>query len=311
MFSRKSEPKPVPMSLNKQIMDVEKLLRRIIPRMIEIDLILSPDLPRINADPSQVEQVLMNLAVNARDAMSGVGKLTVRTSGVTLDEEYCRLQLEATPGEYLLLEVTDTGHGMDKETLEHIFEPFFTTKEVGRGTGLGLAMVYGIVKQHNVHITVYSEVGKGTSFRIYIPAITGEVEPEVKESGIIPAFGTETVLLVDDEEFVRELGARILVKHGYVVLQAENGSKALDLFKKERSQISLVILDLIMPEMGGTECLKGLLKIDPNVKVLTASGFSADASVKETIQIGAKGFVAKPFRVKDLLSEVRKVLDEG
>ena len=200
---------------------------------------------------------------------------------------------------------------MDKETVEHIFEPFFTTKEMGRGTGLGLAMVYGIVKQHNGHITVYSEVGKGTTFRVYLPAIDGEVETDVETTDIMPAFGTETVLLVDDEDLVSDLGARILTKHGYTVLKAANGREALDLFKKERSQISLVILDLIMPEMGGTECLKELLKIDPQVNVLVASGYSADASVKETIQMGAKGFVTKPFRVKELLRDVRKVLDKG
>ena len=200
---------------------------------------------------------------------------------------------------------------MDKDTVERIFEPFFTTKEVGRGTGLGLAMVYGIVKDHKGHIIVFSAVGKGTTFRVYLPAIEGEMETAVETTAIILAFGTETVLLVDDEDFVRELGARILTKHGYTVLQAQNGREALDLFRKERSQISLVILDLIMPEMGGPECLKELLKIDPHVNVLIASGYSADASVKETIQTGAKGFVAKPFRVKDLLRDVRKVLDEG
>ncbi len=311
MFSRKSEPKPVSMNLNKQIVEVEKLLRRTIPKMIDIHLDLSPDLPAINADPSQIEQILMNLAVNARDSMPDKGKLTVITEIVTLDEEYCRLHVEATSGEHVLLSVSDTGHGMDRETAEHIFEPFFTTKEMGRGTGLGLAMVYGIVKQHNGHISVYSEVGKGTTFRVYLPAMPADVEPDVEASGIMPAFGTETVLLVDDEDFVRELGARILTKHGYTVLQATNGREALDLFKKESSQISLVILDLIMPEMGGTECLKKLLKIDPQVKVLVASGYSADASVKKMIQIGAKGFVSKPFRVKDLLRGVRKVLDEG
>jgi two-component system, cell cycle sensor histidine kinase and response regulator CckA len=309
MFSRKSEPKPVPMKLNKQIVQVEKLLRHTIPKMIDIRLDLSSDLPDVNADPSQIEQVLMNLAVNARDAMPDKGKLTVRTDIVTLDEEYCGLHIEANPGEYVVLEVSDTGHGMDKETVEHIFDPFFTTKEMGRGTGLGLAMVYGIVTQHNGHITVYSEVGKGTTFRVYLPAIEGEVETDVETTRIMPAFGTETVLLVDDEEFVRELGARILTKHGYTVLQAVNGKEGLDLFKKERSQVSLVILDLIMPEMGGTECLKELLKINPNVKVLVASGYSADASVKETIQMGAKGFVTKPFRFKELLQTVRNVLD--
>ena len=311
MFSRKSEPKPVPMNLNKQIVQVEKMLRRTVSKMIDIELRLSVDPPKINADPSQMEQVLMNLAVNARDAMPDKGKLTVKTEALTLDEDYCRLHVEAKPGDYVLLKVSDTGQGMDMETVERIFEPFFTTKEMGRGTGLGLAMVYGIVEQHNGHITVYSEVGKGTTFRVYFPAISSDVEPSVEDSGIMPAFGTETVLLVDDEQFVRELGARILTKHGYTVLQAVNGREALDLFGKERSQISLVILDLIMPEMGGTECLKELLKIDPQVNVLVASGYSADASVKETVQMGAKGFVTKPFRVKDLLRDVRKVLDEG
>ena len=172
-------------------------------------------------------------------------------------------------------------------------------------------MVYGIVKQHNGHITVYSEVGKGTTFRVYLPAIQGEVETDVETTGIMPAFGTETVLLVDDEEFIRELGARILSKHGYTVLQAVNGREGLNVFKSKRSQISLVILDLIMPEMGGTECLKELLNIDPQVTVLVASGYSGDASVKETIQMGAKGFVTKPFRVNELLRDVRKALDEG
>ncbi|MGO9118407.1 MAG: PAS domain S-box protein [Desulfomonilaceae bacterium] len=311
MFSRKSEPKPVPMNLNKRIVQVEKLLRRTIPKMIDVKLELSADLPQINADPSQVEQVIMNLAVNARDAMPDKGKLTLRTDIVTLDEDYCRLHLEANPRNYVLLEISDTGQGMDKETAERIFEPFFTTKEMGRGTGLGLAMVFGIIKQHNGHITVYSEVGIGTTFSVYLPAIPAEVEPEVEDIGIMPAFGTETVLLVDDEEFVRELGARILTKHGFTVLQAVNGREGLDLFKKERSQISLVVLDLIMPEMGGTECLKELLKIDPKVKILIASGFSADASIRETIQMGAKGFVNKPFRVKEFLRDVRKVLDES
>jgi CheY-like chemotaxis protein len=201
---------------------------------------------------------------------------------------------------------------MDKETVKHIFEPFFTTKEIGRGTGLGLAMVYGIVKQHNGHVTVYSEVGKGTTFRVYLPAMESPAEPDVKDSGgMIPAMGTETVLLVDDEESVRELGARILAKQGYNVLKVGNGREALDLFKRERSHISLVILDLIMPAMGGTECLKELLEIDPEVNVLAASGYSSDGSANETIRMGAKGFVSKPFRAKELLRDVRRVLDEG
>lgn len=309
LFSRKTEPKAVVMKLNKQIVQVEGILRRTIPKMVDISLDLSPDLPEIYADPSQVEQVLMNLAVNARDAMLDGGKLTVRTVRETLGEEYCRVHVEANPGEHVLLEISDTGSGMDKETVKHMFEPFFTTKEKGRGTGLGLAMVYGIVKQHNGHVSVYSEVGKGTTFRVYFPAIESEVETDVETTGVMPAFGTETVLLVDDEDLVRELGARILTKHGYTVLQASNGREALKLFNKKRSRIALVILDLIMPAMGGTECLKELLKIDPQVNVLVASGYSADAWVKECGELGAKGFVAKPFRFKELLQQVRKTLD--
>ena len=202
MFSRKSEPKPVLMNLNKQIVEVETLLRRIIPKMINIRLDLSSDLPDISADTCQIEQVIMNLTVNARDAMPDNGALTIRTMAVMLNEDYCRLHVEVNPGEYVLLEISDTGHGMDNETLEHLFEPFFTTKEMGRGTGLGLAMVYGIVQQHKGHITVQSEVGKGTTFRVYLPAIPPNVESGVADSGVMPALGTETLLLVDDEEFV-------------------------------------------------------------------------------------------------------------
>ena len=310
MFSRALEPKRLPMNLNKQILQIEKLLRRTIPKMIDIRLDLASDLPDINADASQMEQVLLNLAVNARDAMPDGGRFTVRTDIACLDEEYSKLYVDVEPGQYVALEVSDTGHGMDRETLERVFEPFFTTKEMGRGTGLGLAMVYGIVKQHNGHVTVSSQVGKGTTFRVYLPVMPADMEPEVEDSSEMQAFGTETILLVDDEEFVRELGVRILTRQGYTVLQAVNGAEALELFKRESRQISMVILDLIMPEMGGTECLKELLKIDARVRILVASGYSADASVRRAVQMGAKGFVTKPFRVKELLRNVRRVLDE-
>jgi CheY-like chemotaxis protein len=243
--------------------------------------------------------------------MSERGKLVIETENAFIDEDYARTHLDAEPGWYVLLHISDTGCGMGKETVEHIFEPFFTTKEIGRGTGLGLAMVHGIVKQHNGHITVKSEVGKGTIFNVFLPAVQDPTETVLESTGIMPAFGTETVLLVDDEEFIRKLGVRILTKHGYTVLQAKNGREALDLFKKERTNIGVVILDLIMPEMSGIECLRGLLKIDPKVKILVASGYAADTSVKETIQQGAKGFFTKPFRVNEILREVRRILDEN
>ena len=310
-FSRKSEPKPVPMDLNSEVVHVEKLLQRTIPKMIEIRLDLAVGLERINADPAQIEQIIMNLAVNARDAMGEEGSLTLRTENVTLDEECCRLNVEAKPGDYVLLSVSDTGHGMDKDTLQHIFEPFYTTKELGRGTGLGLAMVYGIVKQHGGHIDCYSVVGKGTTFKIYFPAIPSVDVTDVEESVIVPAFGTETVLMVDDEDHVRGLGERILKKSGYTVLSAANGEEALAVYSQQKEQISLVILDLIMPSMGGRDCLQELITIDPTVKVLIASGYAADETTRECIRLGAKGFVAKPYRLKELLKQVRKALDQG
>ena len=309
-FSRKAEINSRPLNLNHEIEQAKKLLTRTIPKMIEIELILSDDLATVNADPTQVEQILMNLAVNARDAMPDGGKLTFETKNVTLDEEYCGLHVGAKPGDYVMLSVSDTGHGMDHETLNHIFEPFYTTKETGKGTGLGLAMVYGIVKQHDGYITCYSEPGMGTTFKIYLPVIPTEAKSETPTEKPILPRGTETILLVDDEEMIRELGKRILERSGYTVLTAANGKEALNLYRKQGSEISLVILDLIMPEMGGKQCLEELLKIDPQVKVLIASGYSGGGETKKTIETGARGFVGKPYDMRQMLQAVRQVLDQ-
>ncbi len=308
-FSRKSEAKPLILDLNHRIRQTQKFLQRTISKMIDIELILADDLARVHADPTQMDQVLMNLAVNARDAMPEGGKLVIETANVFLDEECGKALLGVKPGEYVLLSLSDTGHGMDKETVAHIFEPFYTTKEAGKGTGLGLAMVYGIVKQHGGYIICYSEPGEGTTFKIYFPVIEMEIDQDVTTSGPMPAFGTETVLLVDDEEFLRDLGKRILERSGYTVLIAANGKEALDLYRRERGKISLVILDLIMPEMGGKECLEELLRIDPKARVLIASGFAANGQSKEAIEKGARGFVDKPYNVKRMLQAVREVLD--
>jgi PAS domain S-box-containing protein len=310
-FSRKVEPKPVPMSVNHQIRHVAKLLSRTIPKMIDIRLELEPDTRRISADPALIEQVLMNLALNARDAMADGGVLTVVTRNVTLDEEYCDLHPDAKPGSYVLLAVSDTGHGMDEETIEHVFEPFYTTKELGRGTGLGLAMVYGIVKQHGGYITCESSVGTGTTFEIYMPAILAEAEPDTQPDMAAIPTGSETVLLVDDEEIIRDLGKRILERSGYKVLTAANGREALNLYGQQKGEISLVILDLIMPEMGGKQCLEELVKIDPKTKILIASGYSEDAQTTETFESKVRGFIAKPYNLKEMLQTVRKVLDES
>ncbi len=310
-FSREVETKPKPTNLNHQVEHAEKLLYKTIPKMIEIRSHLADDLKVVMVDPTQVEQILLNLAVNARDAMPEGGTLTFKTENTLLDENYCRFQADVHPGEYACLTISDTGQGMESEVLDRIFEPFYTTKKSGEGTGLGLAMVFGIVKNHRGDITCHSEPGVGTTFKICFPVITGDKKkPEVSASGEFAALGTETILLVDDEDLIADLGKRILTKSGYPVLTASNGQEALRVYMKEKAVISLVIVDMIMPVMGGKECLYKLLKINPEVKVLIASGFVPDAETREAIETGAKGFVSKPFHVDKLLRAVREALDE-
>jgi PAS domain S-box-containing protein len=308
-FSRKTETKPLDLDLNQRIRQTEKFLHRTIPKMIDIELTLADDLDRIHADPTQIDQVLMNLAVNARDAMPEGGRLVLETSNIAIDEEYATSQLEVEPGKYVLLRISDTGSGMDAETLEHIFEPFYTTKGVGQGTGLGLAMVFGIVKQHQGFIKCCSEIGQGTTFKIYLPSVVSETRLDLPTGSAMPSGGRETILLVDDEELIRDLGKRILRKAGYTVLTASNGREALEIYRKEQDQIALVILDLIMPEMGGKQCLGKLLKIDPQARVLIASGFTASEPMRQPRDMGARGFVGKPYNVKEMLQTIREILD--
>ena len=229
-FSRRTQIEPRPLNLNHRITEVQQILVRTIPKIIEVELALDDRLAPINADPTQIDQILMNLALNAKDAMPEGGKLIIETENATLDKEYCLNHFDAKPGDYVLLKVSDTGHGMDKETREHIFEPFFTTKPVGEGTGLGMAMVYGSVKQHGGCVMCYSERDRGTTFKLYFPALKHRIESEPVVSEIMPAGGNETILLVDDEELVCELGKRILSKAGYKVLTAANGREALGVY---------------------------------------------------------------------------------
>lgn len=308
-FSRKTESKPRPMNLNHQIEQVRKLLERTIPKMIRIRLVLDGRLGIINADPTQMEQILMNIALNAKDAMPDGGELTIETKNVTLDEDFCSAQFGPKPGCYVLLTVSDSGGGMDEEIVQHIFEPFYTTKGPGKGTGLGLAMVYGIVKQHNGHITCQSDPEVGTTFSIYLPVMTSELELTKAEQFSVPRGGTETVLLVDDEDHVIELGTRILSKAGYTVLTARNGAEALEIYQKESSNISLVVLDLIMPEMGGKQCFRELGRINPHVKVVISSGYSSGGTLEYAFQLGARGFISKPYDVTQLLRTLREALD--
>ena len=310
-FSRKVESKLRPVDLNQEVKHVESLLKRTIPKMVSIELALGEDLQVINADPAQLEQVVINLGINARDAMPEGGRLIIETENVFLDEYYCRSHPGALPGDYVCLSITDTGQGMDRETLNHIFEPFYTTKGVGKGTGLGLSMVYGIVKSHRGYIMCYSEPGEGTTFKIYLPALEREKREEKTKPEKEPDIsrGDETILLVDDEEILRDIGKEILEEFGYLVLTAPDGETALQLYAKEREKIALIILDLVMPGMGGKQCLEQLLAAAPDAKVVIASGYAVNGPTKAALEAGAKGFIKKPFELKQMLKVIREVLE--
>ncbi len=311
-FSRAVESDKRPLDLNHEVKKLKMLLERTIPKMINIELHTADDLRIVNADPIQVEQILMNLAVNAKDAMPEGGKLFIKTENVILNSEVCRLHPGATPWVYALLTVSDNGHGMAEETLAHIFEPFYTTKEVGKGTGLGLAMVYGIVKNHNGFISCTSEPADGTTFKIYLPALDQEVEvPDEKEVGAPIKKGSETILLVDDEDFIRDLVVQVLTESGYTVLTAADGESGLELYRQQRDQIDLVLLDLIMPGIGGSKCLEELLQVDPQVRVLIASGYAVDGPTIEAIKAGARGHIGKPYDLEEMLRVIREVLDNN
>ncbi|MBN2061231.1 MAG: response regulator [Deltaproteobacteria bacterium] len=310
-FSRKVESKLRPLNLNQIIKQVHDFLHRTIPKMISIELLLENDLHVINADPVQMEQVIINMAINARDAMPEGGRLIFKTANRYFDEDYCADHLGTTPGDYIELIVSDTGPGLDMDVIDHIFEPFFTTKGPGKGTGLGLSMAYGIIKNHNGHIECSSLKGEGTTFRILLPAIekiSGEIEKKAEE--IIPPGGAETLLLVDDEPLLREIGNDMLSKFGYKVLTARDGETALEIFQEKRAEISIVILDLIMPGMGGKRCMDELLKIDSNVKIIISSGYSSDERSSGIMNTHAKGIINKPYNITEMLSVIRRILDD-
>jgi len=309
-FCRNVETLLEPTDLNDELRNIHALLERTLPKMISTELSLADDLMTIHADSSQLEQIILNLAINARDAMPRGGTLAIATRNVTLDRQCCQSRLGVEPGDYILLTVSDTGHGMEPTVVEHIFEPFFTTKNPGDGTGLGLAMVFGIVKNHGGHITCYSTPGIGTTFKICFPVMAGEQDDNTSVSGEVPVFGTETILFVDDEAPVRNLGEKALTRSGYKVLLAADGEEAMNIYYEWRNEISLVVLDLLMPKMGGKECLHELLYIDPQARVLIASGFSQTEHAKRVIGEGAKGFIDKPYQIKQLLRKIREILDE-
>jgi CheY-like chemotaxis protein len=275
------------------------------------DIVIQTDLEDgpcpIEADRGQIEQVLLNLYVNAADAMPTGGTLTVQTAHVTHEEIQSKVY-EPKPGEYVLLRVSDTGSGMNEETRRRLFEPFFTTKAMGRGTGLGLASAYGIVKGHGGYIDVESQEGKGSTFRIFFPATKKEIEHTVYLSGDL-VTGSGTILLVDDEELVLATAAKVLKRLGYAVIEARSGREAVELYQGNKDRVDMVVLDMIMPEMGGGEVFDKIKEIDPGVKVLLSSGYSIDSQAKEILARGCRGFIQKPFSVKEFSSAVKVVLD--
>ena len=308
-YSRKIKSDKRPIDLNDQAHQAQQLLQRTIPKMIEIELNLEENLKLVDADPVQIEQVLMNLAINARDAMPDGGRLVIMTANRRRPEKQSGTQSTSPSKDWVLLSVSDTGHGMDKDTLEQIFEPFFSTKAPGKGTGLGLSMVHGIVKNHDGRITCRSTPGKGTIFRIYLPAVEASMEKKTVEEKKEYQVGNETILLVDDEEAIRLAGKERLERAGYTVLTASGGEMALEVYRQKTSRIHLVLLDLIMPGMGGMSCLYELLQTDPGLKVVIISGYSPDEETMEIIEACTNGYLRKPYTGEQLISTVRKALD--
>jgi len=311
-FSRRQVLQPKVFNLNTLVQDLEKMLRRLIGEDVEMRTVLAADLGQIRADRSQLEQVIMNLVVNARDAMPKGGKLTVETFNVFLDEAYAAHHQSVQPGRYALLAVSDTGAGIAPENLVRIFEPFFTTKELGKGTGLGLSMVYGIVKQSGGYIWVYSEPGRGTSFKIYFPLVDAPVESlSAEESQASGGQGNETILLVEDDEQVRDLSSEALSASGYKVLVAETPLVAITICRSNSAHIDLLLTDVVMPGIGGRELAIQVTAILPGVKVLYMSGYTPQAILHHGELDANTFFIQKPFTPSSLAAKVREVLDHA
>ena len=310
-FSRKQIVRQELLDLNREVDDTRKMLGRLLGEDIEIKIGHGKDLWLVKMDRSQMEQVVLNLAVNARDAMPSGGKLTIETANVSLDEAYMKTHYNITPGDYVMLAVSDNGQGIDEETRGNIFEPFFTTKEQGKGTGLGLAMIYGIIKQNNGEIQVYSEPSQGTTFKIYLPRVDEPIEkiedvPSVEE--ISDNRGTETIMLVEDDDMVRKMSGDILTGLGYTVLDAENGEDALQVCSRSQGKVDLLLTDVVMPKMSGPELATKMQELCPETKVLFMSGYTENAIVKHGVLEDGVNFIPKPITPRSLSQAVRKVL---
>jgi CheY-like chemotaxis protein len=300
---------PVLLDLNVVLVDLDRLLRRVIGEDIELLTNVTDGLPPVRIDQGQIGQVLMNLAVNARDAMPDGGRLTIETRAVELDSEYARTHPNVVPGPYVLLAVTDTGTGIPPEVAAHLFEPFFTTKEVGRGTGLGLATCFGIVTDAGGHIWYYTEPGAGTTFKVYLPQASGLAHEAVPVKPAGEETGTETLLVVEDDEAVRIPTVRMLRSMGYSVLEATNGGQALAMVADTSARVDLVVTDMIMPEMGGVEMMEHFHRLHPRLRVLFLSGYTQDALTANGTILPAVHFLQKPFTRGELSRAVRQAVD--
>ena len=309
-FGRKQIMQPEVLNLNIVISQMNSMLRRLIGEDIEFTSISLPNLRPVNADPGQIQQIVMNLVVNARDAMPRGGKLTIETSNIDLDRNYAQHHPMVKAGPHVMLSISDNGVGMDEETQSHLFEPFFTTKQKGKGTGLGLCTVYGIVKQSNGFIWVYSEPGRGTTFKIYFPTATGATDSTKEREESKPVLqGSETVLVVEDEAAVRELTIRILRDRGYNVLEAAGGQEALQIAREYAGEIHLVLTDVVMPAISGSTVVARLVAERPGIRSLFVSGYTDDAIVQHGILDSNVAFLQKPFTVEGLIHKIREVLD--
>ncbi len=309
-FARKQTVAPRVIDFNATVSGMLKMLQRLIGEDIQLAWLPAPELWPVKIDPSQIDQILANLCVNARDAISGIGRINIETGNIVIDADYCATQIDAVPGEYLRLAVSDDGSGMDKKTASRIFEPFYTTKELGKGTGLGLATVYGIVKQNNGFINVQSEPGQGATFTIYLPRHTGD-SGKALEKGIVahPSRGNEAILLVEDEPSILQMTALMLEGQGYTTITAGSASDAVRLYKEQNGKIRLLITDVIMPDMNGREMFNELQLLSPNLKCLFMSGYTADVIAQYGVLDDGVNFIQKPFSLLDLSNKVRELLD--
>ncbi len=307
-FTRGGKQDIKPVNVNSIVRETVKIISSTFDKAISIETRLFDGLPFVQADEVQMQQLLMNLCVNARDAMPQGGTLSIETDMIMIHERDTTFYMGAKAGNYVSLSITDTGIGMDKDTLDKIFDPFFTTKEKGKGTGLGLSMVYGVVKNHGGFEKVTSEPGKGTTFKIYFPA-GDHIEQQAEKLKKAPQHGDEVILVVDDEEPIRLFVKDVLESYGYTVKLAENGNQAIDIFEKEHKDIDLVILDMIMPKMGGLQTYLKLKMINPKVRAFLSSGYSPDGQAGEILRRGVNGFLQKPYEMNDLLIKVREILD--